>query len=913
MNKIIKDQWNTESKKPIFPPLLKDITTNQADLKVFLLAVIRDGVSNLLASANRLGAGSRALFIVGRSFEMLTAQLIRVYFLVRWVRRYAGPTKLLINIIQFLQGQRVHFGAALAAGDKYARTPGWHVKRADFETALQVLVYGRPFQLARGMVTPKALRPKTVLAALQDLNLVLAVRLAMEPLDTPFGNYSIKNGCAQFVIEHLFEAKMGVGDDTLTGMFYLVDFKFKFPGVQIGVSMKRLEAAANAVAMSRGLARTLSMLLRFALWCKLEMLCNELKCLREGLLSGLIHYRMKKAQLEIRYWGRANLLIIGMARGTAKIEVQWYRAGRLQDHDIEFGQTNISVKSLLEQVFALHARLDLAAVYGGLTDYWNGTSLAPTRVEERVFVKIGHSDVEFGLDKVTGKPLISGELHDRMQFLDEKLLNSRCKPREIVEQLISTHFLVVKDRLGNVARAEGWAVDSFPVQLHVTDAKYMTFTKPGWPSICVLAAILGLKETEVKFWVCKRARANVGSRFKGWQYSQVEEIGISQFKEGCKYKMFEYLAKIMGKAVAVYQVANTLKASGIVCRVPRVCDRLPIAVSVDALRAHMGQLDYIASKIVSLYVPERLKDGAVYVAGQLADPDRIRALATEGTISVFQDGVFNITLDVPQIPWDAASILERIAARFALIREALDVTAVLESRGVDIVSASFDLIQFQYAPGFSACFRRRVVNGKDNGLMLSLGASNAHSHARAFLFSLVSVGSPVLAISQMLDTAALYNSLYNELHHITQRWDGRECQLTVRAVNLTCLEVDIVGGCEDVYLKVEGFFKQPPSVSRHTVLVTGERRRQELAAELDSTGGRCCQLAAVLGFPPLSGLLRDDVLIFGAGAQAISFACSPQSLGEALGVVLRQLRIVHEETALQRRELVDGMLNEFGF
>lgn len=359
-------------------PSIPHVTNNYISLQITIGSLIlfthkkfRNILETLPATNSDLSKKRRLLeFIV-----KIRTEFVKVYVLTKWAK-VSKDISATIDVVSWLNGQQncfrnlinVLFGIEKNLSTAKLRTP-------DIETALEVLTAGRPAQSSRNFFPPKKLDSTTILQTLHDLDILLSIRLALtEKLPPEFSHYRISDGRVTFFVENSYQVQLGIADDSVNARFFLVDFKFDFPGAFSPSQMtkSRLEVISNDILAKKGLVDLFEMLLKFTQNYKLSTYYNDLKELEAGLYSDLISSKFypDKSLVTVHYWLSAtqnysskNFINIGLTRNN-KIGIIWIRDNQvITNHGIEFGQRLNSVENLLQQIATLHVKHIISSVF----------------------------------------------------------------------------------------------------------------------------------------------------------------------------------------------------------------------------------------------------------------------------------------------------------------------------------------------------------------------------------------------------------------------------------------------------------------------------------------------------------------------------------------------------------------------
>lgn len=370
------------------PPPIPHITNNFIPLKTIISSMVLYASAELRNVLETLPATSSDLTKKRRLLDYIVkmrVQFVKIYVLMKWVK-VSKDISTNIDVVAWLNGQQNCFQNVIEALKFIEKSLGGaKLRNPDLETALEVFTAGRPAHPLHGFVPVQKLSAKTILQTLYDLNILLSIRLALtEKLPPEFSHYQIANGRVTFFVENSYQVQLGIADDSVDARFFLVDFQFDFPGAHVPAPATRakLETIANGILPTKGLVNLFETLLKFTQNYKLALMYAELVELGKGLYQGLIlpKFYPERSLVTVSYWLSAasaaaaknvtkNQIEIGLRRDKT-IGIRWSREGTVvNDHGIEFGQTNISTEWLLQEITTLHVRHNIATIHAILAKY----------------------------------------------------------------------------------------------------------------------------------------------------------------------------------------------------------------------------------------------------------------------------------------------------------------------------------------------------------------------------------------------------------------------------------------------------------------------------------------------------------------------------------------------------------------
>ncbi|CAN3365802.1 mediator of RNA polymerase II transcription subunit 14 [Diutina catenulata] len=345
---------------------------------------------------------------------------VKLYALVKWSANARDISKL-IDLLNWFRMQDFHFDQLAFQTNSLNSFGGAKLPNSDLETALEVMLEGRPQLPSYNYIKTPAVSPAKVLEVLRDLNLVLTTRMALLQAIPPrfLHHYQVADGRIYFTIPNEFQVAVTVANDVILASdddyakspFYFVDFKFLF-GLNPDTSLithrdnhivtrlprpshEKLEKVANAVLLAQGLPGLYDLLHKYSISFKLYLIAKQLRELSiHSKWRGNIqfNYQYGGALIIINYWCAAPLsrqwrsfIELGIDRHY-NLNFRWFKnGGYVLDHGIDgiFSSNlarsasaspdddldevgDISVDLILNIVANRHAEVLMSAIYDAL-------------------------------------------------------------------------------------------------------------------------------------------------------------------------------------------------------------------------------------------------------------------------------------------------------------------------------------------------------------------------------------------------------------------------------------------------------------------------------------------------------------------------------------------------------------------
>lgn len=530
------------------PPRVEVVTQNHALLLATIHAVVKTArlhLDKVVKFPTRLEFKD-ALFYLSTLFEQTKR-------LVKWIRIYNDPTRLLINLVGHLESQASKFDTVLSQGRIWFGVPIWAVKKPDFETALQVFVHGEViYPNHRAKIQPPRLKPQTIYGVLQDLNAVLRqyITLSKFKLAPIFHQYEVRDGRIIFTVPSLMRIEVSTTDG-VASQFFLVGVQWIFNNTLIkdhAAVHAKLQVEADRVAAALGLHAMLHMLVQFALRCQLEILFLDFRQLSRNMFYNgqfQVDHIASKGLLRIRYWNGEMFVGMKQKRG-ASLGLKWFIDGCEQKNGMDFDQSFYSAELLMKAILYKHVQHLMGKVHIALKQYWKPyfVQLQLNQEKTAIAVKNDTHKLAFSADWVTGSISVARLIHGEEHDFPECINLCATTPAKVADDIIRIQCSDMTRTLVRLARNAGWERTKIeiPVDEH---ERTIGFSKPGWPRICILIAILDPKALFFTFHVgiqtgspyayAKQAQMGGLEHLKGLSLFRKLEVVMKKVIKFCEY------------------------------------------------------------------------------------------------------------------------------------------------------------------------------------------------------------------------------------------------------------------------------------------------------------------------------------------------------------------------------------------
>lgn len=381
---VQQKQTEGQQPTPTDAPEIPHITDNYVSLYHITSNLVLNSYAGLQNVIETLPSVNSDLARKRRLLDYLVRtrqEFVKLYVLMKWSSSSQEVSKC-IDAVSWLAGQSNCFSNVINVLFGIERTLGGaKLRNPDIETALEVLKSGKPVQPTHDFIPPKPLSTQVVVRTLQDLNVLLSIRLALtEKLPPRYRTYEISNGRVKFTVENCFNVDLGVADDNVDARFFLIDFEFAFGSARpVSMAVKaKVEKIVNDMLAQKPLGEVFDWILRFTQNYKLSVFHEQLNDLEHGMWAGVLHHIFypDKSLIAVQYWinrpGPRNIIEIGFLKDFT-ISARWLREGKpAMGHGVEFGQKNLSVEELVTKVINMHIRYIVDSVYSNLYTLFYG-------------------------------------------------------------------------------------------------------------------------------------------------------------------------------------------------------------------------------------------------------------------------------------------------------------------------------------------------------------------------------------------------------------------------------------------------------------------------------------------------------------------------------------------------------------
>lgn len=754
-------------------------------------------------------------------------EFVKLYVLIKWSSVSEEVSKC-IDAVSWLAGQQncfanvinVLFGIERTLGEAKLRNP-------DIETALEVLKDGKPLQPTHDFILPKPLSPKTVLKTLQDLNVLLSIRLALtEQLPTRYRNYEISNGRVKFTVDNCFVVDLGVADDSVEARFFLVDFEFAFPSARtVPMALKaKIEKIANDLLVQKPLSQVFDWILRFTQNYKLSVMHEQLSDLERGLWSGVLNHIFypDKSLIAVQYWinrpGPRNIVEIGFLKDFT-IGVRWLREGKpIHDHGVEFGQKNLSIEELLTRIINMHIRYIIDNVYSNLITLFYGEDGVPLRendgsssnplvsqiASDKIRIQLtGSRHTVFSIDMLTGRAVLQNST--QIVLSAERSLNELTdKANQSANLLFKLRHVSLQEEITSRAKATGWVannnimVSNDDMKKHFPPDTRTVFCLrlPQWTVKWFLLVSIGGKQMIPQWWL-----SQLEAKDNAWTINFLEPIKLDRGGSNdyvYDYKLFDDLAAFTTTRIRINIICGELQSRKIKYGLLQTSDRggsPTILINLDTLTKNTWAH---SSLLLSLTKDDGTQQPQLKILVQGRAKNQLSmSLASSGDSGVSFDsatGRFSMILDFSHNNTNEyVGVVDTIIKRLSQVEQVVGYIDLIKSKNLELKKASMNEISLGYGNGLDA----KVIFGTATECKLELSKNSPHREVQSYLQEILLKEGLIPVIGVLTSTLSVYQAL-SQLKQECQKM-GTEVLIVPRSVT----EIRVVFKKHNVHVELK--------------------------------------------------------------------------------------------------------------
>lgn len=787
------------------PPSIPHITSNYASVATIVSNVVFHCYAELQNILETLPSVNSDIARKRRFLNYLVSarqQLVKVYVLLKWAFVSNGISRC-IDVVSWLTGQQNCFANVVnVLVDIDRNLAGAKLRNPDIETALEVFKYGRPIQKWLGFKPLKPLSPQIVLHTMRDLDVLLSIRLALaEDLAPRYRQYRISDGRVRFTIENSFIVDLGIADDSTEARFFLVDFQFVFDGssstcIPLDVKLK-LEKFINDMLNNKSLGTVFDWLLRFTQNYKLSYFHQQLISMANGFWSGFINhvFYSDKSLIVIQYWvsrlGSKNIIELGLLK-TNLIGIRWLREGIVvSDHNIEFGQDNLDVETLVLSIIELHSQYSIKGIQHALSDLLGDRKFSNSYNHGHIksFTGVGHSSSSvdmtkekdenavavlisqnrlriqltgtrytiLSIDPLSGRSVLSNST--QLLLAAERSLNDlQDLTGQGADILFKLRFISIQEEIITRAKAAGWVANSTvlisndDMKKYFTDKAKLLFSLrlPSWPLSWFVLVSISINSPP-KWWLSR-----LESKDKMWTITFLEPVYINQENPYVyAYNLFDNLAMFATSRFKIQLLTAALEAKSVIFSLFKIGDK---KCGLPAVMVNLKTLMKFSWAHSSLLITLEDNSNSVLVQGRAKKSLSSLTSITSTSSGVILDplnGKFSLKLSLDETSNWSQHFVDLLSRKLSQVERVVSYIELIKSMSLDLVDSSMEKITFLYSDNLYAS-----ISWKDDGVItLELSKDSPHSFVVKSLESILNESGLLPMVYILQTTLPLYVAL----------------------------------------------------------------------------------------------------------------------------------------------------------
>lgn len=422
----------------------------------------------------------------------LRQDFIKIYTLVKWSSNSKDVSKL-IDLLNWFRTQEFYFENLGYGLNELNRYSGAKLPNSDIITALEVFIKGRPQLPSYNIIKSPRISSERILEVLEDLNLVLATRMALSN-NIPerfINNHEIRDGRIYFTIPNEFQVSVTVANDLIVedtdyhkSPYYFIDFEFLF-GINPETSLithkfnkvitklpksshENLEKVVNKRLATQGLSGMYDLLHKYSISFKLYLIARQLRDISVNTKwRGNIQFKYEngKSLIIINYWcshylskNWKSFIELGIDK-FYNLNFRWFKNGKYNlDHGIKglFGNENVtdnedgtsqeseelSVDLILNLIVNKHSELLVGRLYEKLKEVFTS--------EPEICSYINPNQLSIKISSQKSTILCINPLTGFFYFVDPSPLENKTSKIINSQPLNRNAFFSEKDMITNI-------------------------------------------------------------------------------------------------------------------------------------------------------------------------------------------------------------------------------------------------------------------------------------------------------------------------------------------------------------------------------------------------------------------------------------------------------------------------------
>ncbi|KAI9671595.1 MAG: mediator complex subunit [Trizodia sp. TS-e1964] len=801
---------------------LGGVINNMSEIEVAAPHTTNGRAPRLLDDGNSTKANVEKKGLLLNYAQTNRARFIEALVLARW-SRHSVEISQAIDIKVWLNNLASNYEQCWSwIGEIKRRLGPAKLPNPDLKTAMVVLTTGKASWLPNfGYIPPDPLTPQQMLKSLQNINVLLAIRLGLhEGLPERFKRYTIASGRVTFSVPDEFEVDLSIGDKNPSSQFYFIDFRilfrpsaFEFPQGRFRDDMER---KLNGILHKEGLHGCYKYFHEFVLTHKITILRHQLADLGRGKWADSLFSEMVHRTLIVQYWvekpGAKSWLEIGIRsgrrkdklrplrehRGVSYIGIRWVREGKeVTDASISYNPAVLSIESILKNAIALHTRHILTAVYHNLAAsplYSKRGYLlrlkTSTYKPEKSSLRIQLTPTRFltiVLEPASGRFIFQpGSLYFvRLEHEFNGLKNPLSDGDRPIKAL---RCRLVTEEIEDAARCIGWepmktlSVRKEELQRIMPEHTYNVsyFRRRGWSDNWVLAVSIGMGGEA--WWVFELAESRIGHSIKSAHQVLVVQ-GVVRLAD----TLYSFLADLEFLAVSLISTYSNFtdlkhrKAQFELRPSPPSFINIPILhIRLSSLKLTSNKRPYWASDILSVTCDRVEKatsmvhfTGRARISSPIKGYGLIRPNLSDDVFFQLDTGTFVIKVVVAV----GSSAIPELRERLLRIERLISIVEAMHQHNFKFLHLSLERLTFTYGPSL----KMDIQLSHDHSTIVEFEDHNPHIRIQDFIGAHLNSGlGGVGQVATLLQQSLL---LYTALDEIETKWEQGEVLILHRTAD----------------------------------------------------------------------------------------------------------------------------------
>ncbi|KAL5425445.1 hypothetical protein PMIN05_011974 [Paraphaeosphaeria minitans] len=725
------------------------------------------------------------------------AKFIKLLVLTEWGRKSSVDLSKLIDLFTWAVKQRTSQDNISDQIEfmKYVMNDARQLN-PDITTALEVLGTGKAEWISdMGFIPPPPMTAEKALKLLRYLNVSLSTRLIVhEKLPHQLSKWRIGDGRVTFVMDGEFEFDLMSFVEDSSDQFHFVDMRLLFsPAPVISADSRffnRLRTGVDNLLREEGLEVCFGYLLNVTLSHKIFILSSQVSDLLRTGWAGSLQSEFAHRVLWIQYWvnrpRKKSWIEIGVASNKPKdgklswrgptipsITVRWFREGvHVQDVDLGFDWSHLSVERMMKRVIALH----VGHLLRNMQQTFSTGVIAKAYLSEtepsdcRLAVSIGSKEntTNLSIEPITGRYTLSPATP--LSTPAENAINRSHEPAATSNTITQVLARSILESIQRYSQQLGWkSVARQALRMEVVKAavnldvlRFTLFWPRGWSTTTALAAIVDAAGES--WWICEIG--DKGSTIVHAQRIAVECIDgrpppinrptLSRIERVAVHQLaYSITSRALGQTGKTYSLRHEIESSRRSTSSDGIVQGWALHVRTsDLLSSKPGDNSWLepAMQITGQGFRSDYRNIWHIATGTMvpevaADMQKLMAASPQTNFSFSEGGQFSILLSTPF----GHEVVSELKARLRDLNRLRSFATTLEKRKMMLRSSSLEQVELQYSQKLYV----KVFFGKGTNIEVKFGDKNPHNRIRSFLTDMINDRSPDLLQSSTGDNNGL--------------------------------------------------------------------------------------------------------------------------------------------------------------